>query len=474
MKRAFVVLAVLIILIAMVATLLAQYDIPKKLTHNEMIYVGVTYCGDSVVDAKLLIDQVKSYTNLFVLQSGNLQRNLAIVDEIGDYAVSSGLYFIPYFGSYISPSLSSWLEAAKQRWGLRFLGVYYDDEPGGKMLDDYVEFKDAETGDTITKTRYGDLVVEKPNGVVIHFEIGGTIHLFEPALLSENSNFAPAEPAQVWATDIYATFYPNDTVVIKGSNSGSLGSNQDTYWYSLVTYQELLSQRPFKDFNEIADRFYLRNKENIQFMTNHNRVFTSDYALYWFDYRAGYDVVLAQIGWNNSFSQNIALIRGAANVQGKEWGIILTWKYDTAPYLDSGPELLSQMLDAYACGAKYIILFNYYEEGTDNPYGTLKEEHFIALKNFWGNIHDSSRIYESIQATDALFLPKNYGCGMRWEEDRLWGIMEPDANSHKIWATLQRALAEKGLHLDIIYDDLEYDITNKYRQVSYWNQGKLN
>ena len=33
----------------------------------EVFYVGVTYCGDSVSDARLLIDRVKNFTNLLVV-----------------------------------------------------------------------------------------------------------------------------------------------------------------------------------------------------------------------------------------------------------------------------------------------------------------------------------------------------------------------------------------------------------------------
>ena len=45
--------------------------------------------------------------------------------------------------------------------------------------------------------------------------------------------------------------------------------------------------------------------------------FTSDYGLYWWDYLGGYDVVLAEMGWNASITQQIAQIKGAARLQEK-------------------------------------------------------------------------------------------------------------------------------------------------------------
>jgi hypothetical protein len=47
-------------------------------------------------------------------------------------------------------------------------------------------------------------------------------------------------------------------------------------------------------------------------------VFTSDCALFWFDYLAGYDAVFAELEWNHSRAQQIALCRGAVNVQNKQ------------------------------------------------------------------------------------------------------------------------------------------------------------
>ena len=69
--------------------------------------------------------------------------------------------------------------------------------------------------------------------------------------------------------------------------------------------------------------------------------------------------MFAELGWNNSVPQQIALVKGAARLQNKTWGTIITWKYDQAPYLDSGKEIYNQMLTSYKAGAEYIIIFNY-------------------------------------------------------------------------------------------------------------------
>jgi len=465
-KRIFGVLAIIIIAIVSAAVLLTEYDASKNVGKKQEIYVGVAYCGNSVEDGKLLIDRVKGYTNLFVSQSGLLQRDLNSVDELGDYAVSAGLYFLPYFGVYV-PNLSLWLQNATRRWGTRFLGVYYADEPGGKMLDDYVDFKDA-TGDSITKTTYGDIEVKKPDGINVLYQIGGVIKVLEPANATENSS---ADRAAINETgkDLYVAFYPNGTINVADASSLTPKSEDVSSWDNL-TYQGLMDERPFKNVNEAAERFCAQTQSNIENLTSSTRVFTSDYALYWFDYLSGYNVILAQIGWNNSFAQNIALARGAAKLQSKDWGVDITWKYNSPPYLDNGSEIFNQMRTSYECGAKYIVLFDYYENN-ENPYGTLKDEHFLALENFWNKVvQNPNEILGSTEAEAALVLPKNYGWGMRWKEDNIWGVMKPDQNSPQIWNSLQNALANNGLHLDIVYDDPTFQVTGKYAQIIYWNQ----
>lgn len=443
MKIALAISAVLIIT-ALLTVLYIGYD-ALQATKTPEQYVGVTYCGDSVEEAKQLIDRVKSYTNLFVLQSGLLQRSLESVNKIGDYAVSSGLYFLPYFGNIIELTFSSWLETVKQKWGSHFLGVYYGDEAGGKMLDDNVEFKNATTGESIQKTKYGDVVFKKSDGVVIHYEIDGIIHLSEP--MGDNSS-----------SQAYATFFSNGTI----TGQRSINSSNKTY-------EELMSEKPFKDTEDVAEAFLARNQNTIEYLKNSSiNVFTSDYALYWWDYLSGYDTVLAHIGWNITLTHQISLVRGAATQQNKDWGIVITWKYTKEPYLDSGPEILNQMRTAYEAGAKYFVLFNYPEDG--NPYGTLKDEHFLSLQDFWNTVVKNPEInHGSTVADSVLVLPKNYGWGMRWREDNIWGVFKADDKTKQFWDLMQITLQNHGLKTDIVYED-EYPLTGGYQNIYHWAQ----
>lgn len=443
MKKILVVSAALII-ITVVALLLVGYDAFKSAETPEA-YVGVAYCGNTVEAGKQLIDKVRGYTNLFVLQSGELQRNLAYVDELGDYAVSSGLCFLPYFGNFVELTMSAWIETAKEKWGTRFLGVYYSDEPGGKMLDGNVKFSDAATGDSITKTVYGDIVVKKPNDVVIHYELDGIIHLSEPIVNSES-------------TTAYSTFYPN------GTKTGEFADQP-----SFTTYEELVSIKPFKDNDEVAKKFLTRDHDKIGYLRNNSvTVFTSDYALYWWDYLSGYDVMLAHIGWNLSLTHQLAQVRGAAKLQNKDWGIVITWKYNTPPYLDTGSEILDQMVTVYESGAKYIVFFNYYGED-DYPYGTMQEEHYMALQNFWNSVVRNPKIaHGSTKADSVLILPKNYGCGMRWRGDKIWGIFRPDKHEQQLWDLVQSVFQNHTLEIDIVYEDPEYQLIEEYQNTYHW------
>ena len=143
----------MVVLLAVI--LLASFFVFDKSSNVKVVddkfYVGVTYGGDTATGAEQLIDKVKGYTNLFVLMSGPLQNNITVINEIGDYAVDSGLHVILYFGTDKAMLMKNWLDAYDGHWNTNFLGVYYGDELGGKMLDNERQFYDQATQSSIMK-----------------------------------------------------------------------------------------------------------------------------------------------------------------------------------------------------------------------------------------------------------------------------------------------------------------------------------
>lgn len=414
MKFMWFLLVALLVFSVCLPVVCAQYQ-TKTDTSNEDFYFGVTFGGNTTSEAKLLIDKVKDYTNLFVIASWDISgaQNETTLDEICDYAAGANLSIIVYFNFIFynytfhfgngtlynatswdqfgyTPWHISWMNQARERWGNKFLGVYLYDEPGGKQID-----------------------------------------------------------------------------------TGYYGGNMRTFTGSNIT-----AFRNVANYSDAAHRYVrsIRNSGSMQHVINSSipnsinspmPVFTSDYALYWFDYLAGYDAVFAELGWNQNQVQHIALCRGATNVQNKQWGAIITWATNDPPYLASGAEMSQDMLTAYRAGAKYVIVFNYPQI---NPYGALTEEHFTAMKQFWTYVHCFPRdVFGKVQGEVALVLPKDYGWGMRQPNDNIWGFWPPDDIAPLIGGDIYKLINEYGLKLDIIYDDPQFDFTEKYSKIYYWN-----
>ena len=356
----------------------------EKEASSEEFFFGVTYGSNTTGEAKLLIDKVKGYTNLFVVDSWDITTNETALNEICEYAVGAKLNVMVYFDYVLYAGNSTWfhmwLDTARGRWGNNFLGIYLYDEPGGNQIDT----GQWRTGPTAKKAM-------------------------------ENSS----------------------------------------------------------DYNDAANRFVTNIPSTSSWQNVRNSclpIFTSDYALYWFDYLAGYDAVFVELGWNQSTTQNIALGRGAANVQGKDWGAIITWTYQHPPYLASGPQILQDMLIAYQSGAKYVIVFNYPKYPETNPYGILADEHFTAMQTFWNQTQTSPRNASNTAVGEVAFvLPKNYGWGMRNLNDRIWGFWSPDDLSPIIWDNMDKLIEKYGLKLDIIYDDPRINFEEKYSKIYFWN-----
>lgn len=359
---------------------------------------GVSFCGNTTAEAKLLIDRVKSYTNLLVVQSGPVSVNETAMNEIVDYAVASDLDVIVYFG-YFNPDFPwqiPWLDYAKERWGNRFLGIYLNDEPGGQTID-------------ANWTRYFNQI-------------------------------------RIRNTSAYYTHVPP------------------------VELDLAINRSSTRDYNDAAHHFQTAVETGLgldELKTRQITAYTSDYALYWFDYLGGYDTIFAEFGSNQSTAQTIALSRGAARMQDKAWGVIITWTYDEPPYLLNGTEMYNELVTAYMSGAEYAVIFDFpYIEG--NSYGVLTDEHFSAMERFWNNLQN---LKVNNQAEVALVLPQNYGWGMRHPQDPIWGLWTPDSTSAQIWNISRKLLEQYGLGLDIIYDDSRFPADGSgYRQVHYWNQ----
>jgi hypothetical protein len=336
-----------------------------------------------------LVDRVKNFTNLFVVDSLGITLDRNNLDEVVDYVYDAGLYFVVFFISPVERENSQrffrynyyphlWIAEAIVKYGNRFLGAYTQDEPGGNQMD------------------------------------SGTFQLVDKA----NDQ---TEAAEMFVDSLYS---------------------------------------------KIAYYLYAGEYEDIT-------VLTSDYGLYWYDYKAGYNAVLIEFAWNHSRPLNVALCRGASNIQNKDWGVMVTWTYNQPPYIVSGPELYEDLSIAYLNGAKYTVIFDH-PETEYSDYGILTEEHFDALEQFWNYINDNPRKHGTIKGETVYVLPENFGFGFRRARDNIWGLWsaDTDVRVEKIWSDANQLIDELGFNLDIVYCDPEFnvDLQRHYKRVIFWNE----
>lgn len=195
-------------------------------------------------------------------------------------------------------------------------------------------------------------------------------------------------------------------------------------------------------------------------------LYTSDYALYWFDYKAGYDTVFTEFGWNNSRQMDIALCRGAASVQGKNWGAMITWTYEQSPYIESGTQVLSDMKLAYNNGAKYIIVFNDDDKGS----AILGTDQLNAMKQFWQYAKADPQPNSVATSRVAYVLPDGYGYGFRGPNDWIWGYWPADSFADQQYTNISSALQQYSNRLDVIYADPSFpSCASMYSKLIFWN-----
>ena len=369
-NRLFIIFFSILLICVILVSLFVFYPLSDD---SLDLFVGIDVAYDDLNKIYELIDQVSSYTNLFVIGSTGISYNETKLGQVCQYLYERNMYFM-IFGVRRSRLLL--LKNIEKKYPDNFLGVYFDDEQGGRQLDQH-----------------------------------------------------------------------NHRWVFEAEN-----------------YSDAAAQFFTASYSWLHNR-YVQNETGTNIAPSDFTLFTSDYAFYWFDYLAGYDTVFAQLGWNYSRQLNIALCRGAASVQNKEWGAIITWTYNNPPYIESGKELYDDLMIAYENGAKFILVFDSNKEYTG---GILKEEHFEALKKFWNYTKENPRKITPLNERVAFVLPKDFAYGFRGPDDKIWGLWEADNLSLEISTDLGFYLEQFKSELDIIYDD-GIETHNSYFKYVFWN-----
>ena len=245
-------------------------------------YVGVTYGGDSVAGAEQLIDKVSSYSNLFIVDSWTISGapNDTALNEICDYAVNANMYIIVYFNfifQNMTLSLGNLYNATT--WNA------YGYSPW------HVSWLNS------AREQWGDKFL----GAYLYDEPGGK-QIDDGYWDGANMTFS-GRPVTTFA-------------------------NVTTYDQAASTYVSSIARSgSMQVFTNTSYRYGLNSPMP---------VFVSDYALYWFDYKAGYSTVFAELGNSETASdkiEQIDLCRGAAESQNRDWGAIITWETNNPPTL---------------------------------------------------------------------------------------------------------------------------------------------
>ncbi len=342
------------------------------------IFFGVDAAYDNMTALKERIDQVRSFTNFFIIGSYGITFNETRVNDMCQYLYDRGLSFVVFAHTNRDSTnpyqlnQSAWSSYAKQIWGDHFIGLYAYDEPGGHQVDRDPEF---------------------------------------------------------------------------------------------------MAVREAANYSDAAEKFVTKIRDDalLDFIPTGATLMTSDYALYNFDYKGGYDVILAELAWNHSRPINIALARGAATAHGKDWGVMLTYTYDKAPFLEPAQQIYDDLVLAYQNGAKYFIVFDYAKDpATNATYGILDHDRLDAMQQFWDYAKHNPRVGETNHRA-AYVLPTAYGYGFRGSTDAIWGLWGPDALSSKVWNDAEELTNQYANGLDIAYEDALQSHAYNYSKLVFWN-----
>jgi hypothetical protein len=375
------------------------------------VYIGIDAAYDNATLTSL-IDQVSPYTNLFIVGSTSITLNQTRLNSTCQYLYDKGLNFI----------------------------VFQDAPVGSYTLDQLINHtRPLNSTNTPYPQPQGNYSQQRPPSNSSRFY---NIPV---------SNWTKTAKEQ-WGSKFLGIYYIDEVA----------GRQLDQYSNWVVVQNASNYVDAANKFNQSIShslQWFRRGYTDGQDLT----IFSSDYALYQFDYNAGYDVIFAQFGWNYSRQLNIALCRGAATVANKDWGAIITWEYNQAPYLESKSRLYDDMVLAYNNGAKYITVFDSNQEHTQS---VLTADHLQAIKDYWQYVKENPRTLSTSQDRAGFVLPEAYGYGFRGPDDSIWGLWPADAYSTNLSIAVGEKLLEHGERLDIVYNQTNLSSV-KYGQLFY-------
>jgi hypothetical protein len=343
---------------------------------------------------------------------------------------------------------------------------YGDEETALKQIDKVANYVNLiilgslnVTTDTKTLSRVCDHIYQKGLHFIVYVAFG-----------EGSENAPPRGPDSTFFVDAAKKYgdkfigvYMFDEVggkLMDGAHSINM-TTEDTYSEAAILYTHHL-------------HYYLKNTSGY-YSPAQFPIYTSDYALYWYNYLAGYDVVFTEYVSNQSRQIATALCRGAAKSLNKDWGVIITWSNQPDSFVENPEQLYNDMVLAYQNGAKYIIIFNsIFNLGAQftppTEYGTLTSDHFKRMEQFWNYVHDEPPV-GPYSSNTAFVLPKDYGFGFRSPTDRIWGKWGADNLAQQIWEDAHTLLDTYGLSLDIVYETRIADtpIDLPYERLIFWN-----